>query len=159
MANVTKDNVTKPTKDQRTVVSWMINDTKGGFQDDMLPSKGGHPQFVSIDDNDIARNPELLKAIKDRDLLKTATIDRQGVINVPIGKKPNIVQVPFVNVQAQIGANQNRFTYSHVNVVADKKVGKDLIKQAMNESMDKVDSRWIVETGKNTYKIQAERPS
>lgn len=77
MANVTKDNVTKPTKDQRTVVSWMINDTKGGFQDDMLPSKGGHPQFVSIDDNDIARNPELLKAIKDRDLLKTATIDRQ----------------------------------------------------------------------------------
>lgn len=78
---------------------------------------------------------------------------------MPIGKKPNIVQVPFVNVQAQIGANQNRFTYSHVNVVADKKVGKDLIKQAMNESMDKVDSRWIVETGKNTYKIQAERPS
>ncbi|KAI1778868.1 hypothetical protein F4818DRAFT_437669 [Hypoxylon cercidicola] len=151
------DNVTKPSKDQRTVVSWMITDPKGGFQDDTLPSKGGHPQFVSISDNDIKNNPELLKAMK-RDLLRTATIDRQGVINVAIGKKPNIVQVPFVNVQAQIGIKENRHTYSHVNVVADKKVGKELIRKAMNESMDNAESRWIVETAQHTYEIQVDRP-
>ncbi|KAI1765766.1 hypothetical protein GGR53DRAFT_465068 [Hypoxylon sp. FL1150] len=157
MDTAIKDNITKPNEDQRIVVTWMITDSRSGFQEDMLPSKGGHPQLVSISKNDIARSPEL-KGVKGVNL-KTATIDRQGVINVPIGKKPNIVQVPFVNVQAQIGVKPNRYTYSHVNVVADKKVGADLIKKAMNESMEVTASRWIVETAKDTYRIQADRPT
>ncbi len=74
---------------------------------------------------------------------------------MPIGKQ----QVPFVNVQAQIGRGANRHTYSHVNVVADKKVGAELIKNAMNESMEASESRWIVETAPDTYQIQANRPA
>ncbi|KAL8896868.1 MAG: hypothetical protein Q9207_007498 [Kuettlingeria erythrocarpa] len=109
------DNVTRPTNDQRTAAYWMINDSKGGFQEHTLFSKGGPPQFVSISKSDVRNNHEL-KALGD-DVLKTATIDRQGVINVSCGK----ILVPFVNVQAQIGRGGNRHTYSHVNVVADKK--------------------------------------
>ncbi|PGH26585.1 hypothetical protein AJ80_01714 [Polytolypa hystricis UAMH7299] len=76
------DNVTSPTKDQRT-----------GFQEHTLSS--------------IRRLPA-------------------GVINVTIGKN----QMPFVNVQAQTGRGGNRHTYSHVNVVADRKVGADFMKKA-----------------------------
>ncbi|GAQ02961.1 hypothetical protein ALT_0282 [Aspergillus lentulus] len=146
-------NVTRATKDQYTVVHWMINDPKGGFQEHTLGSKGGPPQFVSISKSDIAKNPQL-KAL-DEKTLKTATIDRQGVINVDIGGK----EVPFVNVQAQIGEKPNRHTYSHVNVVADRKVGTELIRKAMNESLDSADSRWIVEASSNKYVIQATRPA
>ncbi|KAI1452630.1 hypothetical protein F4805DRAFT_446633 [Annulohypoxylon moriforme] len=147
------DNVTPADKNQRVVVSWMINDSKGGFQEDTLQSSGGPPQFVSISKQDIQKNPDLQK-VQDKVPLNTATIDRQGVINVPINK----VQVPFVNVQAQIGTKPNRKTYSHVNVVADKKVGKDLIRSALNKSMDEVKSFWIVEKTPGVYQIQADRP-
>ncbi|GAB1314616.1 hypothetical protein MFIFM68171_04826 [Madurella fahalii] len=148
------DNVTPADKWQTTVVEWMINDSKGGFQEHTLSSKGGPPQFVSVSRADIDRSPEL-KAVKDKVPLDTATIDRQGVINVTIRGK----QVPFVNVQAQIGKKEHRHTYSHVNVVADKKVGVDLIRGAMNESLRSAESRWIVEKAEGGYQIQADRPA
>lgn len=66
--------------------------------------------------------------------------------------------VIFVNVQAQIGVLPDRPTFSHANVVADKKVGKSLIQQAMNESMGDQKTRWIVEVAPGEYKIQLERP-
>jgi hypothetical protein len=78
---------------------------------------------------------------------------------VPIGPPKKKVEVPFVNVQAQIGKKPDRHTYSHVNVVADRDVGVDLMKKALNESLAQHDSRWIVETAPGKYQIQANRPT
>ncbi|KAK5994150.1 hypothetical protein PT974_07590 [Cladobotryum mycophilum] len=147
------DNVTPAGKNERIVVTWMINDTKGGFQEPILSSKGGPPQFVSISKSDAQNNKEL-KGLPNA-ILSSATIDRQGVINVPIGK----TQVPFVNVQAQVGSGASRHTYSHVNVVADKRIGVALIRDALNQSLETVQSLWIVETAPNTFHIQANRPA
>lgn len=69
------NNITSASKNERTVVSWMIHDPKGGFQDDTL-HRNGPPQLVSISKNDISNNPELSKVLS-RELLRTATIDRQ----------------------------------------------------------------------------------
>ncbi|KAI5920342.1 hypothetical protein F4810DRAFT_683647 [Camillea tinctor] len=155
-------NVTPPNPNQQIVVSWMINDPKNGFQEHTLPSAGGPPKFVSISKSDMQKHPELRKALSE-DLLRTASIDRQGLIYVPISEstgkeKPKVIQVPFINVQAQIGHQGDRHTFSHVNVVADKRVGVQLIRDAMNESMKVAESRWIVETSPGRYQIQANRP-
>ncbi|KAK8927543.1 hypothetical protein MANI_025829 [Metarhizium anisopliae] len=137
------DNITKPNKKQGNVVHWMINDKKGGFNYDTLHSKGSPRQFVSITKQEMEGNKELKDAGWE-----------MGNINVRIGGK----DVIFVNVQAQIGVLPNRPTFSHANVVADKKVGKSLIQQAMNESMGDQQTRWIVEEPPGKYKIQSKRP-
>lgn len=72
-----------------------------------------------------------------------------------IGKK----EVKFVNVQAQVGRNKDRHTYSHVNVVADKKVGAEIIKQALNESLNHSATRWVVETASQSFQVQDKRPA
>ncbi|KID99173.1 hypothetical protein MAJ_04963, partial [Metarhizium majus ARSEF 297] len=137
------DKITKPNKKQRGVVDWMINAEKGGFNYDTLHSKGSPKQFVSITKKEMDEN----KVLKDAGW-------EMGNINVRIGGK----DVIFVNVQAQIGVLPDRPTFSHANVVADKKVGKSLIQQAMNESMGDQKTRWIVEEAPGKYKIQLERP-
>lgn len=69
-------NITAPTRRQLVVLEWMINDTRGGFQEDILSSQGGSPQVVSISREDMRRNPELEDAIGSEELTH-ATIDRQ----------------------------------------------------------------------------------
>ncbi|EMR65174.1 hypothetical protein UCREL1_7852 [Eutypa lata UCREL1] len=139
------NNITSASKNERTVVSWMIHDPK-----------------VSISKNDISNNPELSKALS-RELLRTATIDRQGLIHVPIaktpGENPEIENVPFVNVQAQIGVGGNRKTYAHVNIIAGEKVGYQRIRDALNQSMETAESRWIVKMADGSFDIQASRPA
>lgn len=66
--------------------------------------------------------------------------------------------VPYVNIQAQIGVGSKRKTYSHVNVVADKMVTLDTIREALNLSLKDSEGRWIVEETSGDFRIQTERP-
>ncbi|KAI9371419.1 hypothetical protein BJX61DRAFT_543671 [Aspergillus egyptiacus] len=155
-----KVRVSTPDKTQKTVVHWMINDPTDGFNEGTLTTSGPKRKYVSISKNDVSKNPELQGLAEN--IRKSASIDHQGSfdVDIVIDKKKKVkVQVPFVNIQAQIGSKPNRHTYSHVNVVANKNVGVELIRRALNESLEAHKSRWIVETGPNQYLIQTEGPT
>lgn len=87
--------ITPATGPTLVAVEWMINNPRAGFQEITVPSKGGHPQFVSISAADLRNNPggslpwshtliigltfriSELDAIKKKIDLGTATIDKQ----------------------------------------------------------------------------------
>lgn len=76
-----------------------------------------------------------------------------------LGEAPSIAEVSFVNVQVQLGKGKDRSTHSHINVVADKDVGVDLIREAMMMSMNETREIWIVETTPGHFSTQASRPT
>lgn len=82
----------------------------------------------------------------------TTKVTSQGCFKEP----KDDTGVPYVNLQAQLGNAQNRHTYAHVNVVADRRVGRGLIKEAFNQSLDATQTRWVVETSPGKFAIKVD---
>jgi hypothetical protein len=77
---------------------------------------------------------------------------------VDIGAGKDKKKVPYVRVPAQIGLWPDRQTYYHVNVIADKNFGVDMIRETLEESLETRQSLWNAKTIPGHYRIQTQRP-